>query len=334
MFGRLVLIIVMFALSVPALFAHEDHSLVEDVVCGMKFAPAEAAGSAGYQGQTYYFCSQPDLNTFKNNPEKYASELVQTRDVGGREYRFAVKPRQPKAGDEITLTFTLPKGALPPTKEAPSLEVLFYDLTLTREEVGRSYFRLPPGAANTYTMGRYYAQPGIVRLVLLLPGEGEGRKIPFGFTVAGVPTTAPALEAARRPEPKALTMEAQHETMRVIGREWVKLKEMHKLSTPTWDDARNIVYELITMSNRLPGFALHKFPASKPEFTELGRELTRQLDEYLDLLVRQERDLLVKKEQEIEGQSCTKCHLKFRWGIVADLSRFPDLREYPTKGAR
>jgi YHS domain-containing protein len=314
------------------LAAHEDHSLVEDVVCGMKMSPGEAFGHLTYQGQTYYFCSKPDLITFQQNPEKYASELVLTQTVRGREYRFAVKPRQPKAGDEITLTFTLPKGVLP--EPQPSLEVLFYDLTPAREEVGRSYFRLPAGTGGTFTMGRYYAAAGIVRLVLLLPGDGEGKKIPFGFTVAPAPTTGPALEAAERPEPKALTMEAQHETMRVIGREWVKLKEMLENQTPTWAGLARTTETLITMSNRLPGFALHKFAPAKPEFTEMGRELTRQLTEYKNLLPRQDRELLVKKEQEIEGQTCTKCHLKFRWGIVADLSRFPDLREYPTKGGR
>jgi P-type Cu+ transporter len=42
-----------------------------DPVCGMTVDPDRAAGSAEYQGQTYYFCCEHCRNKFREAPEKY-----------------------------------------------------------------------------------------------------------------------------------------------------------------------------------------------------------------------------------------------------------------------
>jgi YHS domain-containing protein len=42
-----------------------------DPVCGMELTPETAAATSEYQGQTYYFCSMEDKETFDKNPEKY-----------------------------------------------------------------------------------------------------------------------------------------------------------------------------------------------------------------------------------------------------------------------
>lgn len=42
-----------------------------DPVCGMTVDPATAAGSAEYQGATYYFCSRGCLKAFTANPADY-----------------------------------------------------------------------------------------------------------------------------------------------------------------------------------------------------------------------------------------------------------------------
>ena len=44
-----------------------------DPICGMSVDPAKAAGSSGYQGKTYYFCSKHCLAKFKADPAKYAA---------------------------------------------------------------------------------------------------------------------------------------------------------------------------------------------------------------------------------------------------------------------
>jgi Cu+-exporting ATPase len=42
-----------------------------DPVCGMEVTPETAAATSEYQGQTYYFCSIEDKETFEKHPEKY-----------------------------------------------------------------------------------------------------------------------------------------------------------------------------------------------------------------------------------------------------------------------
>lgn len=43
-----------------------------DPVCGMNVDPPRAAGSAEYQGKTYYFCSADCQRQFEANPAKFA----------------------------------------------------------------------------------------------------------------------------------------------------------------------------------------------------------------------------------------------------------------------
>ena len=54
-----------------------------DPVCGMQVTEYTAAAQTTYKGQTYYFCSTADKETFDKNPEKYvknpAKEPMQQR---------------------------------------------------------------------------------------------------------------------------------------------------------------------------------------------------------------------------------------------------------------
>ena len=45
--------------------------LMLDPACGMKVAPAAAAGSHSFAGTTYYFCSAHCKTSFAANPQKY-----------------------------------------------------------------------------------------------------------------------------------------------------------------------------------------------------------------------------------------------------------------------
>lgn len=44
----------------------------KDVVCGMQFDPAKAAGTSQHNGKTYYFCSKGCKTKFDANPAQYA----------------------------------------------------------------------------------------------------------------------------------------------------------------------------------------------------------------------------------------------------------------------
>jgi YHS domain-containing protein len=45
---------------------------VIDPVCGTKIESASAKGRAAYESQTYFFCSEECLRTFRGDPGRYA----------------------------------------------------------------------------------------------------------------------------------------------------------------------------------------------------------------------------------------------------------------------
>lgn len=61
---------------------------VKDPVCGMTVDTAAAAGSARYEGETYYFCSAACEREFNANPSRYA-ERGSTVRASDREVRDA-----------------------------------------------------------------------------------------------------------------------------------------------------------------------------------------------------------------------------------------------------
>ena len=54
----------------------EGAKLVEDPVCRMSVDPATTTERAGYQGQTYYFCSSRCRSDFERDPARYTGALV------------------------------------------------------------------------------------------------------------------------------------------------------------------------------------------------------------------------------------------------------------------
>jgi Cu+-exporting ATPase len=68
---------------------------VTDPVCGMTFAPEDAAGRAEFNGHTYYFCAPVCQERFEANP----NEFVRSGNPAGSE---AAAHRDPVCGMEVT----------------------------------------------------------------------------------------------------------------------------------------------------------------------------------------------------------------------------------------
>ena len=96
-----------------------------------------------------------------------------------------------------------------------------------------------------------------------------------------------------------------------------------------FDEGRRKVTEHIEAIERwarnLPRFKLHKYPTQKDEFLSLHRELEGELTELRRQAAIVSGPDFRRAYRRVDAMSCTKCHLKFRWGVVKDLSRFPDL---------
>jgi YHS domain-containing protein len=48
--------------------------MAKDPVCGMEVEETKAAGTAEYDGKTYYFCSSVCKAKFEKSPRQYAKE--------------------------------------------------------------------------------------------------------------------------------------------------------------------------------------------------------------------------------------------------------------------
>jgi YHS domain-containing protein len=46
-------------------------AMVTDPVCGMRIDPDDAAATAEYEGETYYFCSEACRDAFVADPGSY-----------------------------------------------------------------------------------------------------------------------------------------------------------------------------------------------------------------------------------------------------------------------
>src|SRR5687767_2195071 len=80
-----------------------------DVVCGMQVDPARSAGSAEYDGKTYYFCGKGCLQRFQADPKKYLDPS----------YRPGVHAMQP-APAPLTLVKSRPAASPAPMSAPPA----------------------------------------------------------------------------------------------------------------------------------------------------------------------------------------------------------------------
>ena len=57
-----------------------------DPVCLMEVAPSKKDLTVTYQMRTYYFCAEPCLKSFKENPERYLEPMTIKRKGWWRRY--------------------------------------------------------------------------------------------------------------------------------------------------------------------------------------------------------------------------------------------------------
>ena len=68
-----ILIAAVTLLAVGAFAQAKKTEKAKDPVCGI-MVDKDPDLSTSYAGETYYFCSRADMDTFKKNPEKYVKK--------------------------------------------------------------------------------------------------------------------------------------------------------------------------------------------------------------------------------------------------------------------
>ncbi|MBI3845393.1 MAG: YHS domain-containing protein [Planctomycetes bacterium] len=305
-------------------FVVESTALAHDVsdpVCGMKLDADKVSWKESYAGETYCFCQEADLRAFRADPEKYADVVTVLAHGSLGEYRLQVRPNPPRAGDAAQLALTLPVGVSPDA----SVSAIIFHLSPNREELERDHQVLHRADdSRFFAMDRYFDRAGLCRLwvrVRLPDGRTDG--VGLRFSIA-----SPEAQSAR-PTDSILSMGEQHELMKRIGRNWATVESAIAANLSEPEIAAGALDDLRQDMKHVPSFELHHFQEDQAEHAILAREAGQALSALSRAVNVRNADLATKLNREIDGRHCTKCHLKFRWGIVDDLSRFPDVTRRP-----
>jgi YHS domain-containing protein len=70
----LILSVVAFVFALSSYAQQTADEMVKCTVSGKEMKKSEAKGSLDYKGETYYFCCDNCIESFKENPEKYINQ--------------------------------------------------------------------------------------------------------------------------------------------------------------------------------------------------------------------------------------------------------------------
>ena len=234
--------------------------------------------------------------------------------MGGVRWQADVTPLTPSVGQPVRFTLTVPAAQPVPTVAD------CWEVDRTR----------PPGASERRVL---HAFPGGVVACQILPVRSLPLRL--GVPVAGgtawftIPV-GPAPEPPAPPLPPAtgtIPMDVQHDAMARLGDAWAALAAALDRDAPDLDAARAALPATRAWSALTPHFVLHRHEDAIEEFRSLAAAYLGELDQLAGDVRGGDGTAARARFRAIDRESCFRCHVKFRWGTVADLSRFPDLSD-------
>ncbi|MCE9581497.1 MAG: hypothetical protein K8T20_03165 [Planctomycetes bacterium] len=286
----------------------------------MMIDPEHAPATADYLGKKYWFCQESEHAQFVADPAKYVSVVRIQRWSGAGAFVVTIDPGSPAVGTEVRLRALFAPRKGDGVDESSPVElkdavVHFYDVD--RDHAPREVaVRLQP------VSGRIYGA------LHLAEREEETRFVVEATTAAGDPVRLigsfkPVAAPPPAPEDRPFDMARQHEVMRRFGREWLALGVEIEKEKPDRAAIAASVGRIEDERKRLPQFMLHVNEEDKPEFVRYGEDLAAPLAALGALGAKGDYAGVRAQMRKLDEESCLKCHLKFRWDIVRDLSRFP-----------
>ncbi|MBI2920657.1 MAG: YHS domain-containing protein [Planctomycetes bacterium] len=312
---------ILSVLFLAASSAVSAHNAARDPVCGMMIDPETAAAKAEYLGETYFFCQAEEQREFLANPAKFASALRVKRFVGGGVFIVSILPTRPEAGAPVRIRVVLVPnaGGVPDEANPVPLRnpvVRFFEVDRDRPS-REERLELQPLGGNVYGTLRWIDRPGEYRCVAEASGEhGEEAR-------AVVPFKAGAAWVDLPPADGGFTMADQHGVMRRMGKDWLAVHGGLAAEKPNANAVLDALSRMESDRRLLPKFNLHVNADAKPEFERYAAELERPLAELGARAAARDWEGARAQWRKVEAENCVKCHLKFRWDVVRDLSRFP-----------
>lgn len=298
------------------------------------------------------------MTAFRANPENYASALRVVEHRGEWAIALSMRPREPKPGDLTRFAIQVApaaEGAMNPSSASAlrfvSGQAYLYLVDRNANQRPEVFQLHGTAEEGTYGFSKLIAKPGPYRVFFIAriqvgenedTGEVLSKEIRIGLDWATEGVSArdehheddskPAKEHSGHAHPSEaagsdrLSMRDQHDTMRHLGEHWLSIGETLSSDRPAYVEIESRISKITRLQDNLAGFELHKFADQKPEFLKYAAELERLVAAFGESVRSRRLEEARSRYAQIESQSCVKCHLKFQWGVVEDLSRYPDLR--------
>jgi Cu+-exporting ATPase len=135
--------------------------MATDPVCGMAVDEKSAAGSAAYQGATYYFCSENCLRKFEANPAAYVHAGSQAHGTNPHAGHAHAMPTAPAA---------VPAAKKDLAKDPICGMVVDKATALKTERAGRSYYFCSAGCQRTFESPEAELKSMRTRVAIALTG--------------------------------------------------------------------------------------------------------------------------------------------------------------------
>ncbi len=255
--------------------------------------------------------------------------LLDTKRRGGVAYTLRLEPDDLHVGRLVKLRWSLRDEE----RDRP-LEDQNLTLSIETLEGGRlGNFRVHPfSEPGVHGMNRIFDIPGKYMIELRHHRRAGDRTVIFWLTIAQAePWTPPPPPTDEELASGALPMDRQHEVMREIGREWtIFLESLERGEWGAEERAGQVerLGRLRRWGRASAQFVPHHYPRDRQEYERLARGFAGAVDSLAGAVGTKQVPDLRRHARRIEQQNCLQCHMKFRFGIVPDLSRWPDLRQW------
>lgn len=232
--------------------------------------------------------------------------------------RATVRPGQPQPGRLVEIVFDVGRQT---ATETAALEGGKLALSVSGPGTKTRHVLHALGDAGIYGVHWTPSAKGLWTLALA-PYAGEGPSVSFQLGV-GVPMPASAqghavqasrvVVAAGRAEQEGASAK---QLMAELGQRWLRALE------PGADAAAEAA-AMAPLLQRLHGRAPRDWAKDSAEYDALAQDLAASLEKAAALKAKAADAL-----RPLEQSSCLKCHLKFRDGLVADLSTWPEVKPW------
>ncbi len=262
-------------------------------------------------------------------PSVPSAEVSLSLKQGDWRVRVTIRPGEPKPGQLVELRLDVARQREVPDAtygEHVPVEGLPLQLAMSGPGSKVRYYARPLADVGSYGVHWTPAAKGLWTAQLSqLPGAEAGPQVSFEVGV-GVPMPVSAQGQAVQVSRVVLGAKGKSQNnrpplspvMREVAQRWLKLE------AAAGPDAAAESAALVALFKAAQGRAPPSMASASAEFDQLAQSAAAEV-ERVAALAPKERGAAARG---VEASTCLRCHLKFRDGVVEDLSKWPEVKPW------